>query len=175
MTSLSTSDVLDANPGHACLSTSFSSFGAVTAFAGRVRTARCSDNNAAVREMLSQPGDGCVLVVDNHASMRVAILGESMARQALHAGWSGVLIDGAVRDVADLRALPIGILARGATPRRSRKDDGIGSIDVPIEVGGLIWRPGDYVWADLDGIVLASGTNASVADTWRTGAGDSDD
>ncbi len=129
-------------------------YGARRAFAGRVRTVRCRDDNVLVRRLLEQPGSGQVLVVDGGGSLHTALLGDVIAGLAATNGWEGVVINGAVRDVAALAALDLGVRALGSQPRRSAKA-GAGEVDVPVTFGGATFRPGAELWSDEDGIVVS--------------------
>ncbi len=137
----------------ACCDLQFHQLGGVPAFHGHIRTIRCFEDNALVKATLATPGNGAVLIVDGGSSLRTALMGDLIAASAERNGWSGVLINGAVRDVAILRTLPLGIKALGANPRKSAKE-GIGEVDVPVEFGGVKFRPGDRFWSDDDGEVV---------------------
>ena len=128
-------------------------FGGRTRFSGRVRTVRCLEDNVLLRTMLSTPGSGQVLVVDGGGSMRTALMGDNIARSAVDHGWAGVVINGCVRDTAELARLPIGIRALGSNPRRSAKA-GSGEVDTPVTFGGATFVPGAELYADEDGIVV---------------------
>ena len=128
-------------------------FGAVTSFSGRIATIRCFEDNVLVRERVSSPGDGQVLVVDGGGSLRCALVGDSLAGLARDNGWAGLAINGAVRDVAELRELELGIKALGRNPRRSAKAGG-GEVDVEVSFGGVTFRPGATLYSDDDGIVV---------------------
>lgn len=131
----------------------FTQFGAVPAFAGEVTTVRCYHDNALIRRRLSERGDGRVLVVDGGASLNCALVGDVVAGIALRNGWSGLVIWGAVRDVAGLRRIPLGIKALGSNPRPP-STDGAGEIDVEVVFGDVVFRPGALVYCDDDGIVV---------------------
>lgn len=135
--------------------TQFRAFGGRAAFAGRVATVRCFRDNALVKKILATPGEGRVLVVDGAGSLASALMGDMIAASAVEHGWSGVVINGAVRDVVALRGLDLGIKALGSNPRKSAKD-GEGEVDVPVEFGGVRVEPGDWLYSDEDGIVLAA-------------------
>ncbi len=128
-------------------------YGGVARFSGPVRTVRCHDDNVLVRELLSGPGNGCVLVVDGGGSLHSALVGDMIGRLAAGNAWHGIVINGAVRDVVALRGLPIGIRALGSNPRRSGKT-GAGEVDVPVAFGEVEFRPGSTLHADEDGIVV---------------------
>ena len=106
-----------------------------------------------LKARVAEPGEGRVLVVDGGGSLRVALLGDMVAGLAAANGWAGLVIHGCVRDVAVLRHLPIGIKALGSNPRPSGKA-GAGEIDVPVEFGGITFRPGAMLTSDDDGIVV---------------------
>lgn len=133
----------------------FRDFGQVVAFAGRVATVRCFEDNVRVREMVATPGQGRVLVVDAGGSPRCAMLGDNLAQMALDNGWAGVILYGCIRDAAVIATLPLGVKALGTHPRRSEKR-GEGETDVPVSFGGVTFTPGDRVFADEDGVVALS-------------------
>jgi regulator of ribonuclease activity A len=107
-------------------------------------------------------GEGRVVVVDGGGSLHTALLGDLMAGLAIDSGWVGVIINGAVRDVAALGTLALGAKALGSNPRRSGKT-GAGERDVPVGFGGITIHPGDQVTSDDDGIVVHGGANGSLA------------
>jgi regulator of ribonuclease activity A len=94
-----------------------------------------------------------VLVVDGGGSLHTALMGDLIAGTAARNGWAGVVINGAVRDVAALRTLPIGIKALGTNPRKSAKT-GAGERDVPVSFGDCVFAPGAEVHSDDDGVVV---------------------
>jgi regulator of ribonuclease activity A len=132
----------------------FRDYGAVSSFWGPIATVDVFDDNVLVREMLEQPGDGRVLVVDGGGSVQTALLGDELARTAHRNSWAGIVIYGSVRDVAGLAEVPIGVKALASTPRRSFKR-GRGVCDLPLHFAGVGFRPGAYLYADEDGIVVA--------------------
>jgi regulator of ribonuclease activity A len=140
--------------------TQFRQFGKVKRFAGPVRTMRCYEDNALVRQMLSGPGDGSVLVIDGGASLHTALSGDIIAGLAVDNGWAGLVINGAVRDHAALAELPIGIKALGTNPRTSAKS-GAGEIDVPVTFGSVTFSPIDLLFSDDDGILLIARSSSN--------------
>ena len=128
-------------------------FGAVSRFAGPAVTVRCHQDNALVKSVLGEPGAGRVLVVDGGGSLHTALMGDLIAGLGVANGWAGVIINGAVRDVAVLRTLDLGIKALGSNPRTSGKT-GAGERDVQVSFGGITVRSGDQVTSDDDGIVV---------------------
>lgn len=135
------------------VSLQFQNLGGKQAFSGPVRTVKCHEDNALLRSVLSSPGEGAVLVVDGGGSLERALMGDMIADIAVGNGWSGVIINGAVRDRAVLADLPLGIKALGSNPRKSTKT-GAGEVDVPVTIGGVVFEPGAMVHADLDGILV---------------------
>lgn len=133
----------------------FRQFGGQTEFAGPVSTVRCFQDNALLKSVLSEPGDGRVLVIDGDASVHTALVGDVIAELARSNGWAGLVVHGAVRDAAVLRTLEIGIKALGTNPRKSTKT-GDGERDVVVSFGGVSFAPGDVAYCDDDGIVVTS-------------------
>ena len=129
-------------------------FGAVARFCGPVFTLRCPEDNSRVREAVNTPGQGRVLVVDGGGSVRRALVGGNLALAAARNGWAGIVVDGAVRDVAELRAAGIGIRALALMPLRTEKR-GEGQQDLAVQIQGVPVRPGDWLYADEDGTVIA--------------------
>jgi regulator of ribonuclease activity A len=150
----STSDLFDEHAGAAATcETQFRQFGGMRAFAGRIATVRCHEDNVLVRESVSGPGDGRVLVVDGGGSFRCALVGDRVAGLAVANGWAGLVIYGCVRDTPALAELGLGIKALGTNPRPSGKT-GAGERDVPVTIGGATFTPGAMLWSDDDGIVV---------------------
>ncbi len=129
-------------------------YGGRAAFSGPVVTVRCLEDNALLKATVSEPGDGRVLVVDGGGSLQAALMGDVIAALAAGNGWAGAVINGAVRDVAALATIDLGVKALGSNPRKSRKD-GAGVRDVEVRFGGVTFRPGDVLFADEDGILTA--------------------
>lgn len=149
-----TPDLLDAHPALEACESGLLHFGGTRRFAGQAVTLRAFEDNSLIRELLKQPGQGRVLVVDGGGSRRCALVGDVLAAAALDNGWAGIVVDGCVRDTVALAALQIGVLARGVQPRRSEKH-GQGVRDVRIHMLGARVGPADYVYADEDGVVFS--------------------
>ncbi|CAM9452947.1 unnamed protein product, partial [Phaeothamnion confervicola] len=134
---------------------SFRDYGGVKRFSGQICTVECLENNPLVRQRLTKEnGVGKVLVVDGGGSMTCALMGDQIATGASEKGWSGVIINGAVRDSAQLQTMPMGCKALGTCPRKSGKATR-GEADVAVSFAGLVFTPGHYVYADQDGIVVS--------------------
>ncbi len=132
--------------------TQFRQFGGRRAFEGPLRTLRCLQDNALLKRILGEPGEGQVLVVDGAGSLHTALVGDLIAGLGAANGWAGLVIHGAVRDSAALAHLDFGIKALGTNPRKSAKT-GSGERDVAVTFGGVDFVPGRYLWSDDDGIV----------------------
>lgn len=128
-------------------------FGARQMFAGSIRTVRCFQDNALLKSVLSEPGDGQVLVIDGDASVHSALVGDVIAELGRSNGWAGLIINGAVRDASTLATIDIGIKALGTNPRKSSKT-GAGERDVAVTFGGVTFVPGHIAYSDDDGIVV---------------------
>ena len=127
--------------------------GGRVAFAGTIRTVRCHRDNALVKQVLATPGEGAVLVIDGGGSLESALVGDLIAASAVENGWAGIIVNGAIRDRTALAGLPLGVKALGSNPRKSAKD-GVGEIDVPVTIAGVVFTPGRHVWADADGVLV---------------------
>jgi regulator of ribonuclease activity A len=132
----------------------FRDFGGVRRFAGLIETVRVQDDNALVREVLTGEGRGRVLVIDGGASLRCALFGGRLADLALTNGWSGVVVNGCIRDCIEIAATAIGVKALQTSPRRSGKT-GAGERGVPLHFAGVGLQPGAYLYADEDGLIVA--------------------
>lgn len=156
----STCDLCDARKGDTggafrVLPPVFRHFGGRTAFVGRVRTVRCFEDNTSVKALLEGPGQGAVLVVDGAGSLRRALVGGNIAAAAAANGWAGVVVHGAVRDVAELAACDVGLMALATIPLPTERR-APGEVDVPVQVEGVWVRPGDWLVADADGVVVTN-------------------
>lgn len=163
-----TCDLCDVHKGDSTgdfrvLPPAFKDFGAVKKFAGPVVTVKCFEDNTLVKAAVDSIGYldtpqgrvGQVLVVDGGGSLRKALLGGNLGAAAARNGWAGVVIDGCVRDTAELASHAVGIRALAAMPLPTEKRQQ-GHADVAVQVQGVWVRPGDWLYADEDGIVLAS-------------------
>lgn len=141
----------------------FHDYGAVRKFCGPVVTLRCPEDNSRVREAVNSPGYletpqgrvGQVLVVDGAGSLRRALVGGNLAAAAAKNGWAGIVVDGAVRDLAELCVAQVGIRALALMPLRTAKRNE-GQRDVPVEIQGVWVRPGEWLYADEDGMVVSA-------------------
>ena len=131
-------------------------YGGLPRFAGPVVTVQCFEDNVLVKSLLDTPGLGRVLVVDGGGSLRTALVGGNLAAAAAANAWAGIVVHGAVRDVAELRATAVGVRALALCPMPPAKRGG-GQQGVPVRLQGVLVRPGDWLYADADGIVVNDG------------------
>lgn len=132
----------------------FHDYGGRTRFTGPVHTVRCFEDNTPVKAAVESPGQGRVLVVDGGGSLRRALIGGNLAAAAARNGWAGVVIDGCARDAVELRACDVGIRALALMPLPTERRTE-GQTGVPVQIQGVWVRPGDWLYADEDGIVVA--------------------
>ena len=155
-TGVTTTDISDELGDNAqVVEPGFNDFGKRRRFSGRISTASCPDDNSQVRAALESPGEDRVLVVDGNASGNCAFLGDQLAALACKNGWSGVVVNGFIRDSEILATIGIGVKALGTHPKKSLKR-GLGERGIPVRFAGVEFRPGDYLYADPDGIVVTS-------------------
>ena len=154
-------DLCDACDDAQACAVLFQSYGLRRAFTGPMRTLRIHEDIALMRDTVSQPGLGQVLVIDGEGSVARALFGDVMAELASRNGWAGLVIHGVVRDAVELNTIDIGVKALGTVPKRGSRT-GAGERDVPVHFGGVTFTPGDHVVVDADGvIVLPSGLTAA--------------
>jgi regulator of ribonuclease activity A len=150
----STSDVFDANAKRAQVcALRFEQFGGVQVFSGRIATLRCFEDNVLLKQLVQEPGEDRVLVVDGGGSLNCALAGDKVVGAAAASGWAGLVLNACVRDSVSLARLPIGVKALGTCPRPSGKS-GAGEVGVPLLLGGIELVPGALLYADDDGIVV---------------------
>ena len=133
----------------------FRDYGKRIKFAGRVTTVKCFEDNSLVKAALDTPGEGRVLVVDGGASLRRALVGGNLGAAGAKNGWAGIVVDGCVRDSAELAQCDLGIRALALMPLPTEKKN-VGERDVAVQIQGVWVRPGEWLYADEDGIVVSA-------------------
>ena len=154
MADIITPDLCDEFPEVKVVEPGFNNYGGVKAFGGEIVTVKCYEDNSVVKEQVGLPGEGRVMVVDGGASTRHALLGDMLAAKAADNGWAGLIIYGCIRDVDDIGKTALGVQALGTQPRKSEKR-GLGDLNVPVTFGGVTFHPGQYVYADNNGIIVS--------------------
>ncbi|MBM70297.1 MAG: ribonuclease activity regulator protein RraA [Haliea sp.] len=155
MQTFATPDLTDAAPDAQVIELQWRNFGAHPRFAGQAVTIKCHEDNSLVKQAVGEAGAGRVLVVDGGGSLRRALLGDMLAEEAARNGWSGLVINGAVRDVDEIATTALGVKALGATPLKTEKR-GEGQRDICLQFGGARIAPGDYIYADNNGVVVSA-------------------
>lgn len=153
--SIITADLYDAH--HAAvwvIDLPFRSFGGISSFFGPCQTLRVLRDHTPVLAQVQTPGDGRVLVVDAGGFTDTGVMGDRLAGLAVAHGWRGVVICGAIRDSVAMRDLPLGVMALAATPRRGWETQPF-ELDCSIRLGGAVINPGMWIYADVDGILVA--------------------
>lgn len=150
---MKTADLIDAHADELTLiHLPFRKFGTKTAFAGPAQTIKCFEDNTLIRAELEKPGDGRVLVIDAAGSTRVAVIGDILAGLAISNGWAGIVLNGAIRDSAEIDLMDTAIAALGTSPVKSAKQ-GAGQVGIPIALGGTKIAVGDWIYGDADGVL----------------------
>lgn len=157
-----TPDLCDANPDVQVAEPMFANFGGRDSFGGEIVTIKCHEDNSVVKTQAEQPGHGKVMVVDGGGSLRRAMLGDMVAAQAAKNGWEGIIIYGCVRDVDVLPEIDLGVQALGSHPMKTDKHN-IGQLNVVVNFAGVTFRPGAFVYADNNGIIVSE-TALSMAE-----------
>ena len=155
MTTISTPDLADGAPEARAIQLQFRNLGGLRQFGGEVVTIKCHEDNSLVKACVQEAGNGRVIVVDGGGSLRRALLGDMLAEDAAKNGWAGLVINGAVRDVDEIAATRLGVQALGTCPLKTEKL-GMGQRDVMVAFGGVDIRPGDYVYADNNGVLVST-------------------
>ena len=154
MSAISTPDLSDEAPEVRALELQFCNFGAIKQFGGRVVTIKCHEDNSLVKQCVDEAGAGRVIVVDGGGSQRRALLGDMLAEKAAANGWAGLVINGVIRDVDEIGQTNLGVQALGTCPIKTEKL-GVGQRDIVIHMGGVDIAPGDYVYADNNGVIVS--------------------
>jgi regulator of ribonuclease activity A len=159
--SFATCDICDANEDKlaagtlAVLPPVFKSFGKQVKFSGPASTLKVFEDNVLVRQALETPGNGHVLVVDGGGSLRCALVGGNLGVLAEKNGWAGIIVNGCVRDSEELNACNVGIRALATHPQRSIRK-GVGDRDLAVSIAGVAVRPGFWIYADADGVLVSA-------------------
>ena len=151
-----TPDLCDANPDLVrVVAPMFKNYGGRKAFGGQIVTIKCHEDNSRVKEQVAEPGQGKVMVVDGGGSLRCALLGDLLAEQAAKNGWEGLIIYGCIRDVDVINTIDLGVQALATIPLKSNRK-GVGELNITITFGGVVFKPGEYVYADNNGVIVSA-------------------
>lgn len=132
----------------------FQCFSRIKSMHGQISTVFCPDDNSFVREMLSENGHQKIMFIDGAKSKNVALLGDNLAKLAIENNWSGIIVNGRIRDAEIISQLDVAIFALGTCPRKSSKKNQ-GKKNIELSIDGLTIKPGDWVYADINGILIS--------------------
>lgn len=132
----------------------FQCFSRIKSMHGQISTVFCPDDNSFVREMLSEDGHQKILFIDGAKSKNVALLGDNLAALAIENNWSGIIVNGRIRDAEIISQLDVAVFALGTCPRKSSKKNQ-GKKNIELLIDGLTIKPGDWVYADINGILIS--------------------
>lgn len=132
----------------------FIKLGKKKVFSGLIHTVKCFEDNALLKAELQKPGNGRVMIVDGGGSTRFALLGDQIALILKDNGWAGIVINGSVRDRAEIDEMEVGGFCLATTPKKSSKD-GAGKVGVVVSFGGVDFVPGEFAYADYDGLLVS--------------------
>ncbi|MCK9381546.1 MAG: ribonuclease E activity regulator RraA [Sulfuritalea sp.] len=153
---LLTTDLCDAHEGNVrVVEPMFSSFGGRAAFHGRIATLKLFEDNSLVRKALEAPGEGRVLVIDGGGSLRRALVGDQLAALGVRNGWAGLVVYGCIRDSRAIGEMDIGVFAIDTHPMKTVKRN-VGEADIPVSFGGVVFTPGEWLYADEDGVIVSA-------------------
>ena len=156
MMSYPTTDLCDAHEGKVRIAAPiFRSYGGKAAFHGAIATLKIFEDNGLVRKTLDTPGHGRVLVIDAGGSLRCAVLGDQLAALAVKNGWAGVVVWGCIRDSKAIGTMDLGVFALATHPQKTVKKN-LGDFDVPVSFAGIGFAPGEWLYADEDGLIVSS-------------------
>lgn len=152
---LKTPDLSDLNPGAQALPFQFQRFGRRISCQGPIATVACFEDNSRVKEAVSEPGHGRILLVDGCGSLRRALTGDLVAASAMENGWAGMVIIGAIRDVEVIDTFDFAVFALGTSPIKTEKL-GRGERDVALKFEGVDFsvEPGQFLAADTNGVLI---------------------
>ena len=150
---MKTTDLSDKYPDKRFL-LDFQCFSKIKSTHGQISTVFCPDDNSFVREMLSENGKQKILFIDGAKSKKVALLGDNLAELAKVNNWRGIIVNGRIRDAQIISEMEIPVFALGTCPKKSFKENK-GEKDVELSIDGLRLKPDDWVYADINGILIS--------------------
>ena len=133
----------------------FQRYGGRTSFSGQIVTLKIFEDNALVREIFGEAGHGKVLVIDGGGSLRCALIGDQLAILAAKNGGAGAIVYGCIRDSGDINGIDLGIRALNTHPQKTLKK-GVGDKNIAVTFGGVTFNPGEYLYADEDGVLVSN-------------------
>ena len=132
----------------------FKSYGSRTHCFGKIKTVEAIEDNSYVKRLLQEDGSGCVMVVDGRGSEKCALVGDNLAALGAKNNWSGIIVNGCIRDSMEINNIGISIKAINLVPNKSEKKD-IGKYGLDLNFAGVIFNENDFLYSDPDGIVIS--------------------
>ena len=133
----------------------FNSFGGKAAFFGQIATLKLFEDNSLVRKAVESAGNGRVLVIDGGGSLRRALVGDQLAALAVKNSWAGIIVYGCIRDSRAIGEMDIGVFALDTHPMKTLKKN-VGEADIAVTFGGVTFVPGEWLYADEDGVIVST-------------------
>ena len=132
----------------------FISYGAKSVYSGQISTIKTFEDNVLISNILQEPGQQRILVIDGGGSRRCALIDANIAQTAIANGWEGIIVNGCIRDAALIAKLPIGIRALQTHPLKPHKQDH-SDRDQLISFAGVNFKKDSFLYADMDGIIVS--------------------
>jgi regulator of ribonuclease activity A len=132
----------------------FKSYGSRTHCFGKIKTVEAIEDNSYVKKLLQEDGSGYVMVVDGRGSEKCALVGDNLAALGAKNNWSGIIVNGCIRDSMEINNIGISIKAINLVPNKSEKND-IGKYGLDLNFAGVIFKENDFLYSDPDGIVIS--------------------
>lgn len=132
----------------------FKSYGSRTHCFGKIKTVEAIEDNSYVKKLLEEDGSGYVMVVDGRGSEKCALVGDNLAALGAKNNWSGIIVNGCIRDSMEINNIDISIKAINLVPNKSEKKD-IGKYGLDLNFAGVIFKENDFLYSDPDGIVIS--------------------
>lgn len=149
-----TADICDKYPNDVqVLKPNYKSYGGISMCHGEIFTIKLFEDNKALVELLRDTnGEGKICVVDVEGDY-CAVVGETLMNFAYKNQWSGIIINGYVRDTHQTKQIPVGLWAKGTYPFKSQKKQA-GVLGETLYFGDVTFNVGEFLYADNDGIIV---------------------
>ena len=150
-----TADICDLEPnGLQIVRSQLRPYGGNHRCSGVITTIRLDTGSHGLKQLLAEAGEGRIVVVDV-GGRYFSVVGDRVGTLAHQNNWNGLIVNGHIRDSLPLRDIPISVWALGTCPQKGVADPG-SERDIPLNFGAVQFRPGDYLYADEDGVITTS-------------------
>ncbi|MGB0865196.1 MAG: ribonuclease E activity regulator RraA [Granulosicoccaceae bacterium] len=158
-----TADLCDEHPERvSVLGPGYSNYGGAAVCEGEVVTIRLDKNNSDLITLLrDEDGAGKVVVVDVDQAY-YAVVGENLMKFAQASGYAGIVVNGYIRDTFQIKDIPVALFALGTCSRKSIPVTS-GELGAMLSFGGVDFKPGNYIYADTDGVIVTAKPLSQVA------------